>query len=70
MPSRPHSQLSQDEEKLLIIAATMLGAVEVFMADPPTTAEQREHWKAGIGEELVRPLILLHRAHHSNYKHI
>ena len=53
MPSKPLSQLTQDEEKLLLIAAQMMGALGERAVSPPTTPAQVEYWNSCMKDDLV-----------------
>ena len=53
MPSKPLSQLTQDEEKLPLIAAQMMGALGKQAVRPPTTPAQVEYWNTCMKGNLV-----------------
>lgn len=59
MPPKPKGQLTQDEQKLLIIATRLLEALRVQAVRPPTTPEQEEYWNTCISNELVRTSITI-----------
>ena len=55
MLTMPLSQLTQDEEKLLLIAAQMMGALGEWAVCPPTTPAQVEYWNTCMKGDLVHP---------------
>ena len=50
MPAKPLSELTQNEEKLLLIAAQMMGALAVHL---PMTPEQVQYWNTCMSGDLV-----------------
>ena len=53
MPPKPIGQLTQDEEKLIIVATKMLEALHVQAAQPPATPFVQAYWNECIRKELV-----------------
>ena len=53
MPPKPIGQLTQDEEKLIIVATKMLEALHVWAARPPATPFVQAYWNECIRKELV-----------------
>ena len=53
MPAKPLSKLTQDEEKLLLIAAQMMGALGKQAVRLPMTPEQVQYWNTCMSGDLV-----------------
>ena len=53
MPAKPLSELTQDEAKLLLVAAQMLGALGEQAVRPPMTTEQVQYWNTCMSGNLV-----------------
>ena len=67
MPSRPLSELTRDEEELLIYAAKILAAGAKYAAAPPQTPELREYSTSSLWTDLVHTILT--RAYHSLQLH-
>jgi hypothetical protein len=57
MPSRPLSELTPDEEELLIHAAKILAVLQAYAAGPPATQELREYWTSSLAKDLVCTIL-------------
>ena len=62
MPSCPLSELTPDEEELLIYAAKILAVGAKYAAAPPQTPELREYLTSSLWTDLVRTILT--RAYH------
>jgi hypothetical protein len=58
MPRKGPRELTQDEVKLLIVAAKLMGALQAW-AECPLAADQQVYWDAKAREELVRAHLAL-----------
>jgi len=58
MPRKGPGELTQDEVKLLIVAAKLMGALQAW-AERPLAADQQVYWDAKAWEELVRAHLAL-----------
>jgi hypothetical protein len=59
MPRKPEGALTQDERKLLIVAAKLFAAMQEHAVRPPQTEEDKVFWDIKLQEELVRPQFTL-----------
>lgn len=59
MAKKPEGALTQDERKLLIVAAKLYAAVQERAARPPKLEEEKVYWDIKLQEELVRPCFTL-----------
>ena len=55
MLSAAEIELTEDEVRLLTIAARLLGIVEAYAERAPLSQSDQAYWDSRLGKELVRP---------------
>ena len=55
MLSATDIELTEDEVRLLTIAARLLGIVEAYAERAPLSQSDQAYWDSRLGKELVRP---------------